>query len=821
MTTNALYEIYASKCFSLAHTMVIHSELLAKSQNIRLEKSGLRINHNNPRTWKYYLNLAGEYHESDKVTIAAINGDGHPYMRIKIAGDNQPVIVDFTKDLLTGNSGDYSLAAEYSYGSDYYDELVRAYPDCETLILGILNPIDMEIAIGASDGDILYCGGYYRKRLPGMKELYGFERREDVKIDTEFLIEEWEEGLINDLQDYVKDYLRKWIVQDFQEYHTHYYLAMQAGLIGGLITNIHRFRIANCFSYSTHSFYLREFINSFGYLGEHVDVLTRAQQQYLYRNMKWLTTNKGKEKVLQALIDNLLTPSGIPLTAYNLGHDNWDMQASGSVVPTIEFKKEYLNLDPATVDIGTPTLEVLKREEFEARDNGLWLDEQVRDIEADATVSRFNSLKTKILESDFTEMDRGVFFNLEEFQFYQWVFAVYRGTYRGSIFITHPVTGGRLQLTPLTALNLYYYAVARGYFNVEIENSPPMVIRNIPKSRSIPVADHELYPTWDTIREHSLSPFVTDEVIAQMFNFPQPDHNFTSTTDFYTKTTQMFDAMESRRGIAANEEDIFANGELELIAAKFYHMTVEVPPISNIPYNTWLNNIGIDVNKLNNQSFKVLADSLLQASLGLSDKIEKSSERMHQSIIHILKFFLSYTVQLVSKFTKTSSRVYGLKTLRLSLVRLDRMGISNWDIGMLTFVQRLGIKEHHWWYYLNALTLEHSETHKVDIRTYPLIDLLSQRYKEKKKTKLWDVVGLTVMLPDEDNPDQIYTELAARRMSVSVPTIITDVLDDVMDITGQSMELTIIPDEVMFLDTLGLTEITQDDFNFTITLERE
>ena len=111
MASNALYNIFASKCFSLAHTMVIHSDLLARSQNTILEQKGFRINHNNPSTWKYYLNLTGVYHEYDKQLIAELNGDGHPYMRIKVAGDKQPIIVDFTKDLVSGLAGDYSLVS--------------------------------------------------------------------------------------------------------------------------------------------------------------------------------------------------------------------------------------------------------------------------------------------------------------------------------------------------------------------------------------------------------------------------------------------------------------------------------------------------------------------------------------------------------------------------------------------------------------------------------------------------------------------------------------------------------------------------------------
>ena len=239
---------------------------------------------------------------------------------------------------------------------------------------------------------------------------------------------------------------------------------MMTGLMGGLITYIHKFRLGNRFTYASHSYHVREFINSYGYLGEYVDALTREQSMYLYHNMDWLTANKGKDKVLTELINNLLTPSGIPLVAYNIGHDNWTMQADNELTPTIEFKKEYLNLDPLSNDTGTSTLAIVQKEEFIARDNGLYPDEQVRDIDNASKYSQFSTLKTKVLESDFTEWDMNVFFNLEEFQFYQWLYSASKGTYRGSIFVSHPITGGRLQLTPLTAMILLIYAYTKGYY---------------------------------------------------------------------------------------------------------------------------------------------------------------------------------------------------------------------------------------------------------------------------------------------------------------------------------------------------------------------
>lgn len=812
MASNALYNIFASKCFSLAHTMVIHSDLLARSQNTILEQKGFRINHNNPSTWKYYLNLTGEYHEYDKQLIAEMNGDGHPYMRIKVAGDKQPIIVDFTKDLVSGKSGDYSLAAEYSYGSDYYNELVKRYPGFEALILGILNPIDVDTATVANDGDILYCGGYYRKRLPALKELYGFERREDVKIDAEFLIEEWEEGIIFDLQDYIKIYLKKWIIPDYQANHTFYASVMWVGLLGGLITEIHRLRISNKFTYTSHSYHVREYINSFGYLGKYVDALSREQAMYLYQNMRWLTTNKGKDKVLNALVENLLTPAGIPLVAYNLGHDTWDMQASGMINPTIEFKKEYLNLDPLTNDGGIPTIDVIRKEENAARDNSQFMNDQALTVEQNAQYSKFNSLKTKILESDYVEVDNNVFFNLEEFQYYQWIYAASKGTYKGSIFVGHPVTGGRLQLTPLTALVLLMYSYCKGYLGVELERVPPFIIKNIPKYRSFDEPNSSSYPNnidlWDNVNSN----LVTQEKIDRIANFPPPNHSFTSTTDFNQKTQQMFNTLELRRAYAASEEDIFANGELELVVAKFYHNYLEIPPLVDTTYKEWLNNIGVDVSKLNDNALRALADELLLAGIGTSNNIEKSTERMHEAIINIVKFFLSYTVQLIAKFTKSGSRTYGLKTLRMSTRSEDVTGIANWNLDELTIVKADGSTVDSWLYYINEFIFDEPEQTIVGEAKAELIPMIVDQAIETNHVAFIDFTGFTMMNPDPHNQAYTYADPEV----IHKQLITGQSLPDYVDVTGQLLGFSVQSLGIEFVDTKGLKPIEQSDFDFTI-----
>lgn len=533
---------------------------------------------------------------------------------------------------------------------------------------------------------------------------------------------------------------------------------------------------------------------------------------YLYFNMKWLSTNKGKEKVLTALIDNLLTPSGIPLTAYNMGHDNWDMIANNAITPTIEFKKEHLNLDPLTVDIGaTPHAMILKEKDL-ARDNAIFIDDQVEDVNNDAKYAQFNKLKTKVLESDFTEVDNNVFFNLEEFQFNNWIYAVSKGTYKGSIFVTHPLSGGRLQLTPLTALVLLIYSYTKGYYGYELESVPPMIVRNIPKHPRIIEANSDNYPTDDDLWRNSTSPFVTRDKMERMKSFALPNFSFNSTTDFFNKTSEMFDHLEQRRALAAAEEDIFANGELELIVSKFYHKYLEIPPLISGNYNDWLNNIGVDISSLDANGLQRFADELILAGIGSSENINKSAERMHEAIINILRFFLSYTVQLVTKFTKTASRTYGLKTLRMSVMNESSTGLSNWDMGLVQWLNGQGSTFTEWFWPIANMIAKEPVQEVVGEAFMPLIDLVTDQAVEVTQTATMNFIGFSMMTPDELDPSIPYadpipgTEYYMRSFA----------LPDLIDIEGLSFGLDIIDHEVGFVDTLGLKEIDATDFSFSI-----
>ena len=184
------YEIYAENCTDLARSIIIKSEATALAMNLAdADQNALRVSLGEPpfldeydkTTWRYYMHLAGRYHALD--TFSVTNDDGtvshKPYMQVYSLDTYE--LIDFTIENLQEHRTTWR---EYQKGSTYYRNLVNKYPDKRLLIDGILNPIDINVAINARENQILY-----------------WDKRK---------VEENEYSLIQNIQDYIDKYYHRW-----------------------------------------------------------------------------------------------------------------------------------------------------------------------------------------------------------------------------------------------------------------------------------------------------------------------------------------------------------------------------------------------------------------------------------------------------------------------------------------------------------------------------------------------------------------------------------------------------------------------------------
>lgn len=671
---NASVEIFLRDIATMAKTMVIHSDNIANQVNgeLRYLYPYLTIDSTAPSTWKYYMNIAGEYHPTDMDRIAAINGDGNPYMTIKVAGDNAPVVINFTKESISGDQADAVLATEYSYGSNFYNELLERYPDFEQLILGILNPISYEISTKSYNGDILYAGGWYRVFRDNNPNLFYFEPRIKTGISSKLLVESNESTLLYRLEKWIKAMLDQWIVTDFAKDNDQYIPALWGTLMSKIPIQIFNLRIDQIKSNTgeTHSFHYTEFLNSHGDLGKHIPYLTLEQALFLYKNMGWLENNIGKQEVFDVLVENLLTPAGVPIAAYILKHDLSQLDETDQVAPYME--RDYLNFRSIGAGSDARSIEEIVIKSINlARDNGLYIEDQIRHITNSSANSKFNSLPTKVLESDMLDSRDSIQYPKASFLLNMWLYSIKYGTYRGSIFITHPITGQRMQFTPLNAFILMYYCFCQGYCNTELEYFPRLAARIIPKNNNPPYTEYrdpypglKPFPTIKELKWCYSSKVIQDLDLYKLQYGVKPEFKYTSTFAFNADATIHHKRLMERWTQAMRFEDLEACGQFEWLVNKHYWFDVDVGHLTTLPMTEWLKNFGIDFTDMTDIDYRNVCNDLIKGGTGTTEHDGDWLAEMQSAVLDILMHFSSYTIQIIKTFRNGSAVRAGFKSLR-------------------------------------------------------------------------------------------------------------------------------------------------------------
>lgn len=638
----AHFEIYRAQVFELAKTLVFKNLATALTINAELKAIGFAVSDEDYHSWKYYLNLAGRYHARDAImTVTSLD---------------TLQTIEFTVENLQQHR---ATAVAYAFGSRYYEELVSRYPDQESLILRILNPIDIDTAIAADDGKILWY--------------------------NPSLVEENETNFIPELQQYLDNILARWNVAAYQITDDLYVPAFLAMVYSFLPIGIMNIRNANCHTRYAHSFHIREFLTSHGNLTEFLDFLTKKQLLWLYRNIRFILRHPGRQETLDWLIDNILTPRGIPLAQWDMVHNLHDQP--DELYPEVLFERTPMNFGYHFNGSDTKTIDVmLDDEQSLASGNPRVRDEVEIDIRQQMSTSFRNEYRTKVLESDMIDWTDAVVFPFADFILNHWIFLSQNNRYNTFIDFDDPRTGEPTILSVRDAVTVFFYVFNKqnGHLLSEIPEIEAKLIRRFQ------------IPTVSEIRSITEAYYLPQTTLDVLLDLP-PIGTYISRQAFRDGMRLCHSALLKQWFVWAQIHNYNGRGQAEIAALRCYHdirVTLGNEPDGSIgsrSYEQWFSDKGMPYWNYSAYECEVVAKEILTKCTGADLSDETSLKEIQSALIRLMARLSSYTVQWIVKINQGHIKIADLDFVQHTdpiEASGDEFALEVLDVGVMNVLDR-------------------------------------------------------------------------------------------------------------------------------------
>lgn len=618
--SKAQYDIYIGKVLDLTRSLVVKCSMTARAINEELALIGHTVSTENREDWKYYRNLNGEYHSSDQ--------------RMEVLSLDTHQTIEFTKQNLLIH---LATAREYRKGGLFLRELINRYPEQETLIRGILNPVNISTAIEAADGTILHY--------------------------NEDLVEENETNLIPQLNNWSVLTYARWAKSDFglvDDLYPAAYLGMFFQQVPQRIINL---RLANCHTRFAHSFHVKSFLASHGKLDRFVDYLTIDQRLWLYRNIRYIERHTGKTNVFEWIVENILTKRGIPLA-------EWDIRQSTAympdeLVPSVVFERKDLGSSQNSTgrDERLPAA-MVERELDQARSNSDHYWEAVEDINNRMSLSQNGQLKTKVLESSLVDMTDALPFTLADTLLHHWIYLANTDRYNAVISFENPQSGVRMSVNPKEAFAIFIYAYtgARGF---RLPFIPEFTANHV--RRLIPPSKIELQSMVDSY-------YVPDEVIDIAKQDVEPIGTYISIEGFVEAVEAIHRKKMEHRNLYVYRTNLWTRAQTESMVGRFY-INTNCRFYNTRDYGLWFAERGMNIEQLNETELSILADNILREVTGMNLRKVKSLAEIHRALVELVAQLSSYSIQILQDINTLPIKVGDLPILRTT--ELEGSGASS------------------------------------------------------------------------------------------------------------------------------------------------
>lgn len=601
MELNPQVQVYFNDTFNLARSMVVKSELVAQAINAWVENNtGVQPDPQNPATWKYYLNLSGQYSPYDPMICIYSLDTGEP--------------MSFTTENLQNNP---VTQENYYPGSFFFEALISQYPLQQDLILSIIYPVNIEDAINAEDGTILAYNPNY--------------------------IEANEYTLIRDLNLWSIGFHVRWDVKAYAITDGYYPPAQRAVYYSSLVPKIINLRALRAHTIEANSFHVREYLSSHNKLSQYLPYLTLSQQLYLYRNINHYRRHSGFKKVLTDLIDLLATPNNILIAGFNLDKTN---QFENSL-PISQFYLENLSDVESAAASDVFTLSATLDLEMDLDPNNeYYITNNINTLFNKTQYTTENQYLTKILYSNNLQVGNPFSFTLQETIFNQLLFISFENIPQyNAIALVQLLNGKYVYLSPSDAVYLLMYLGAT-INGITLEYLPTLYPIHILVYPFEPFPEFENFIDYNRFEWNNLNE-IYNEIIA-LLPANEPLNNI---VEFYNYCNQIYQARVQMYLYLSTISNPNYRAFLENAFTSLFSDYSLPPRDYEVLYDIWLNDRYINLSTYQRTD---LINLFYQVYKGITNyDITKNQDYSNtiESVVSIIKDLCSYTLQFITDFT--------------------------------------------------------------------------------------------------------------------------------------------------------------------------
>lgn len=614
---NLDYTIYKQENLRFARTVILHSTRSAEIINEHMSLQGYTSLPQDKRTWKYYMNLAGVYHGSNRL------------MRVRSLDNDE--MIDFTAENMRIH---IATARSYQYGSEYYKELLAQFPDQQLLIRGILNPIPYEVSTTAKEYQIIWY--------------------------EEELILEGEDNVIPRLQEWIYTFVKQ---NEHQNYINLTDNLMHPFFFGAIMmhlpTRLMMIRNQNIGTNYVHDFHVWSHLGSHAGLERYKPYLTRKQVLWLYRNIVYLLRNPGKRYQFDRLMDNLLTERSIPIAAYNAQHSTLELLEN--VKAGVRFKRELLNMQEMISDDAyfRTTREIIEDEIPLARDNANVYEEKIPETTLSVRANRNAQLPTKVLESSMRDLSESVTFPLSNTILNEWARMASDNRYTAIVSLVNPKNGLTMSMSVKEAFALYLYAVWQSQ-EVELEYIPTFqatMCLKLPR------------PTFAELKKRHGSKYVTDAWIMQALRYSPDLPVIISTETFYHKAVEINNATQLHRDLWTYRNWHVERAEMEAMVYDLYE-DVLCSFESGTKYEDFFRLRSWDLTEIQPEDWLTIATQLMVTATGMDTADQQRMSDVQKAMLELTLELSAYTIHVIRKINDKAIAMLDYPTLRLGEVHI-------------------------------------------------------------------------------------------------------------------------------------------------------